>query len=185
MCTGELLDMAENMQTFLKDANVSDIDPAPHLRVIDNKMRHKSLSENLNDLKLSKNHITGIEQKFTQLKPRAELTMLETKKYLRSGETLKQQSSGQLSASTMIRQKSAVLEQGISDLVNELRNYDIGGVSPVDIQRALVECGVLLRYIKNQQTFTELDIRARTELSHARQSLKILKDIIYVYARKT
>ena len=53
---------------------------------------------------------------------------------------------------------------------------DIGFLA---IQRALNECTVLLRYIKTQKTFAESDIRARTELSHARQSLNIIKDIIY------
>ena len=171
--------MTENMHRFLNDANVTDIDPAPHLRLINGKIRHKDSSNRLAGLKLDRKQVTEMEETFRQLKPRAELTTLETKKYVRSSENLKKEGTNQFNRSGILNQKADVLEREITRLVNELRNYDISGVSHMDIQRALKECGVLLRYIRNQKTFTESDIQARTELSHARQSLNILKDIIY------
>ena len=40
------------MHDYLNDANVTDIDPAPHLRLVDGKRQHKILRENHIDLKL-------------------------------------------------------------------------------------------------------------------------------------
>ena len=145
----------------MKDANVSDIDPAPHLRIIDGKKRHRILREGLDELKLSKRQITGMEETFEQLKPRAELTTLETKKYQRSGENIKEHASEQLTKSRLLDRKVIILEQDITRLVNELRNYDISGVSRIDIQRALNECTVLLRYIKTQKTQVYVNFESR------------------------
>lgn len=133
--------MTEYMQGYLDEANVTDIDPAPHLRLIDGKMRHKILSENHSRLKQSQKQMIYMEAKVRQMKPRAELTMLETRKYLRSGGNLRQQASDQFTQSGIFNQKVDFLERDITNLVNELRNYEISGTSRIDIQRALNECG--------------------------------------------
>ena len=82
-----------------------------------------------------------MEGKVRQMKPRAELTILETKKYLRSGINMKHQALDQFTRLRTLNEKVEVLEKHITHLVNVLRNYEISGTSRVDIQRALKECG--------------------------------------------
>ena len=179
-CTGALLDSVESMYGYLHDANVTDIDPAPHLRLVNGKRRHKILRENHIDLKLDMKKIAEMESKFRQLKPRAELTMLETTKYLRTGEDMNNQATGKLNSSDNFIHKIDVLRKNIRRLVHDLRGFEVSGrLSRFDIQRALVECEGILRHIKKQKSLGESDIRARTELSHARQSLSIVRNIIY------
>ena len=102
------------MHGYLNDANVTDIDPAPHLRLVDGKRRHKILRENHIDLILDMKKFAEMESKFRQLKPRAELTMLETTKYLRTGEDMNSQATGKLNSSDNFTHKVDALRKNIS-----------------------------------------------------------------------
>ena len=113
------------MQRYLLDANVSDIDPAPHLRLIDGKAQHSMLSKRFDEIKDSKKNIFIMEQTFRQLKPRIELTDLETTKFVKSGESLKEKASQQLSFSQGLSNKVNGLERDITRIINELRNFDV------------------------------------------------------------
>lgn len=132
--------MTEYMEQYFDEANVTGIDPAPHLRLLDIKSRHNSLQEKHVQLQQARQQLITAEIKAKQMKPRAELSMLETKKYLRFGGDLKHQALSQSHKSSTFNQVVQTLKRDVTGLVTELRNYEISGRPQINVKRALKEC---------------------------------------------
>ena len=80
-CVEPLLDTMDEIIEFFDNANVSDIDPAPMLRLIRFQDEKARKDEILVNVKKSKESIDNGHNIITAIRPHAELTMLEAKKY--------------------------------------------------------------------------------------------------------
>ena len=132
--------MTEYMQQSLDEANVTDIDPAPHLRLMSIKSRHKILREKDVQLQRARQQLITAEFKAKQMKPRAELSMLETKKYVRFGGDLKHQALSLSHKSGILNQVIDTLKRDVTGLVGELRNYEMSRRPRINVKGALREC---------------------------------------------
>ena len=74
--------------------------------------------------------------------------------------------------------ETASLLIDIESIVRRLKNYGVTSLPQVSIQLALEEARRILAGI-NQKSYGEADIKARTELSYARQSFNMVKEILF------
>jgi hypothetical protein len=83
-------------------------------------------------------------------------------------------------STTKVKQRGRAVQSRtrISEIIHHLKNYGLGELPHVSINRALEEARQILATIKGR-SYGEADIQARTELSYARQSLNTVKDILY------
>ena len=71
----------DGMEAFFENANVSDIDPAPMLKLMRLQEENSRLEEILRQTKKNKEIVENGHKIITAIRPHAELTMLEAKKY--------------------------------------------------------------------------------------------------------
>ena len=83
-CSGILLDDIDSMVRLFNAANFSDIDPAPMLRLGNYQKRRSDFAETVLKVSNTKAHLLNLVELGAQLKPRSELSMLETNKYTKS-----------------------------------------------------------------------------------------------------
>ena len=98
-CAGELLDSVDEIVQDFDDADVSDLDPAPMLRLIRLQQNHSRLSLETKKTKKCQASLQRLSAVGGQLKPQAELADLEAKKYLKSAEDIKTKSIDQFKKS--------------------------------------------------------------------------------------
>ena len=132
--------MTEGMQQYLEQANVTDIDPAPHLRLMGYEKHNTQLTKKHNQLRRSTKHMRNMEIEIKQAKPRAELLMLETKKFLRFSSDLQMQVTGQNQKSRSFHDNVSRLQREVDSLVGELRSYATAGTPRINVKLALREC---------------------------------------------
>ena len=80
-CTAPLLDTMDNIAAFYQNANVSDIDPDPIFRLQKYQRQTLSFNQSVIVATESKHFLEAEREKLLAIRPHAELTMLEAKKY--------------------------------------------------------------------------------------------------------
>ena len=178
-CVGELLDTVVDAKRYFDDADVSDIDPAPMLRLIDHQKRHKTATSRIVDTLKMENDLFNVESLNNQLKPQAELAVLEAKKYLKSARDADEDARQQFFGSRRTNDQVKVLQQDLKHMIDFLESYAISEESGINIKKALKEVGRILNHIKSAPDFGPIDIEARRELSHSRRVLTTIQDILY------
>ncbi len=177
-CTGPLLDTMDATVKFFNDSDVSDIDPEPMLRVGKLQNRKAEYDERIERVRNTKETLSSIGSLLDSLKPRAELGMLETKRYSKAADEQDRLSSGMLTDSTGFFEDVSGMESEIASIIDHLKTYGMGAFPQVSINRALQEAREILAIIRGRG-YGNVDIEARTELSYARQSLNIVTDMLY------
>jgi hypothetical protein len=104
----------DEMVAYFKNANVSDIDPAPMLRLMRYQKRKATLIQTLIQVKNSKDTLASITNLVDAIKPHAELTMLESKKYSKAAVNQTTQASSLTSGLHSLKSDATYLEREIT-----------------------------------------------------------------------
>ncbi|QQP35884.1 Laminin subunit alpha1like, partial [Caligus rogercresseyi] len=146
-CTSYLLNFVQLMENVLWDANVTELDPAPNIRLTNLKRRTSVFEDEINNLKNAK----GLAFEADNL------------------------IADSMTVETSLHRVQTELE----DVIGRLRSYSVSDMgSEASVGQALAEAKKALEEMKRHD-FGEIDIKARTELSHARILDENMKKLIY------
>ena len=95
-CVAPLLDEMDEIAQFYSNANVSDIDPAPMLRLTRYQKQAAELETRVQRTKEVKARVEASSGGLSAIRPHAELTMLEVKKYEKAATGQDQKAKDQL-----------------------------------------------------------------------------------------
>ena len=176
-CVASLLDSMDAIRDYYNNANVSDIDPAPMLRVVKYQRQMPELETAVEEAQVIEARTEADFGLVNAMKPHAELTLLEVKKYDKAADKQLHDAQDLLGAGRDIHNEAKNLEQDISKVISYLRSYGLSPDPQVEVRQALSEARTILSTIR-ARTYSQLDITARTELSYARQALNSVKELL-------
>ena len=186
-CVGELLDDVENVVGYFNDADVSDIDPAPMLRLIQHTEDSVEYRRQVEWMSMAKDRLHDLwsQSGGNQLKPQANLALLEAKKNLKSSSQVLSSSNAQMESAAEARDSSDGLFDQVRRLVDLLRSLEARGPdSEAERRAAMREIQTVLAQLErgaaaDEAAFGRADIAARRELSHSRRVLSTIEDILF------
>ena len=178
-CVASLLDSMDAIRMFYENANVSDIDPAPMLRVIKYQQQLPGIDAAVENVKVHEAIIEDNLASIQGLRPHAELTLLEVNKYDKAADKQKSEAQKLLEQGRGMASDASKIEQDITGIIRHLQNYGISDDQSVqvEVRQALTEARGILATIKGR-SYAQMDIAVRTELSYARQALNSVKELL-------
>lgn len=178
-CIDPVLDAMSAIKRRFDEAEVSDIDPNPGLRINKLEQKRALFEERAATNKEHKGELHLGHTIISTLRPRSELTALEARKLNKAALMQTKESGDVMSQCNEVGHQASNLLLEANAILAHLQDYGLGSQSGhVSIHRALLEARDILATIK-RRNYGEADIKTRTELSYARQSLNAVKDIVY------
>ena len=178
-CVEPLLDTMDDIIGYYDNANVSDIDPDPILRLMRFKEENSIQESIMKQVKNDKGFIDNGHAMIMALRPHAELTMLEAKKYKKAAFMQDKDSHDLHQDCALLKVEASSLRLEIEGILRRLKNYGVSEyLNDYSIQLALEEARRILAQIKKRD-YGEADIKARTELSYARQVFNSVKEMLF------
>ena len=178
-CVASLLDSMDAIRSYYDNANVSDIDPAPMLRVVNYQKQLPGIEASVEEVKVHEARIEANLASIQAMKPHAELTLLEVNKYGKAAEKQEDEAQHLLAQGRQTANEAFNLEEDINEIIRNLQSYgrDDGAGAQVEVRQALAEARGILATIKGR-SYAQMDITVRTELSYARQALNSVKELL-------
>nr|XP_040569600.1 laminin subunit alpha-1-like isoform X1 [Lepeophtheirus salmonis] len=178
-CTSYLLNFVDLMENVLWAANVTELDPAPNIRLTNLKRRSSALEDDINAALRNKNRMIQIHKIGSGTEPQSEIIQLEVNKNLKTAKKLAYEAENIYQESINIETDISIIRKNLRNIVDRLNSYSVSGIgSEASINQVLFEAKQWLNEMKTHN-FGEIDINARTELSHARILHENMKKLIY------
>ena len=179
-CVASLLDSMDAIRMYYDNANVSDIDPAPMIRVVNYQQQLPGIDAAVEEVKVHEARIEANLASIQAMKPHAELTLLEVNKYDKAAEKQEDEAQNLFEQGRQMADEAHNLEDDINEVIRNLQSYgknDDGAGAQVEVRQALAEARGILATIKGR-SYAQMDITVRTELSYARQALNSVKELL-------
>ena len=177
-CVGTLLDSMESIKYNLDTIDLDDLDPAPMLKLTNYKSVSKNLQTEIQNIRENSNVLSILAEKENVLDSEAELTLLESNKLAKSGDTHMTQANELYENSKKYIDEVSQLDREIKDLILYLENHGREHGSTISLTNALRQASDFLRQIR-MKDFSESDIKTRTDLSNARILYNTVEKILF------
>ncbi len=128
--------------------------------------------------KQDKDLLTVEYNRLLNIRPHAELTMLEVKKYQKAAYFQDTESKDLFEDTQSVDLEASRLLSAAQRIIDHLQSYGLNSAPHISIKRALAEARDILAFIKGR-SYADVDIKARTELSYARQSLSAINELLF------
>ena len=148
------------------------------LRVVKYQKQLPQIDAAVEETKVTEARIEAHRSLVQAMKPHAELTLLEVKKYDKAAAKQNVDAHNVLREGRETLTEAVGLEEEIEDVIGVLKNYGLNtDTGQVEVRQALVEARKILSTIRGR-SYSKLDISVRTELSYARQALNSVKELL-------
>jgi HAMP domain-containing protein len=178
VCSAFLLDQVEDAVTYLDESNVANMDPTPKLTMLSFQKRRKRLLQRMTEVKDDRAHFYNMVGTTDLLEPQSELVMLEAEKFIKSTRRQKSEARGMLKTTRNINAEINSLASDVGDIIRHLQNYAVGESAEISLKSALQEAKITLKAV-GMRDHSDSDITVRTELSYARQTLSMVRGVLF------